>query len=202
MISINQQLNDNERNPDIVDKNVINIKEDGTINFDDSSEHSSELEDEIGEWMIDPTLPQTISENQQVRNTDGSFVLLDSEPSTFGDVCIKNSNNVHLGNKTLYKGPVTIKQFVYANPPLPCNPNCTNSTENQPKDAEKSDINKVSRWCLSRRYIKCMSIVALILVAGIFSILILLFQKTMREPDIHGITDPLFIGNYEICINE
>ena len=37
------------------------------------------------------------------------------EPPNFGDVVIKNSNAVHLGSKTFYKGPVTIKQFVYTN---------------------------------------------------------------------------------------
>jgi hypothetical protein len=42
-------------------------------------------------------------------------VLPINNPSDFGDVCIKNSSNVHLGSRVFYKGPVTIKQFVYTN---------------------------------------------------------------------------------------
>lgn len=33
----------------------------------------------------------------------------------FESVSVVNSNDVHFGHKTIYKGPVTIKQFVYAN---------------------------------------------------------------------------------------
>lgn len=33
----------------------------------------------------------------------------------FKSVSVVNSNDVHFGNKTVYKGPVTIKQFVYPN---------------------------------------------------------------------------------------
>ncbi|XP_014204912.1 peptidoglycan-recognition protein LE-like isoform X2 [Copidosoma floridanum] len=36
------------------------------------------------------------------------------EPPNFGNVKVENSTNVHLGNRTFYKGPVTIKQVVYA----------------------------------------------------------------------------------------
>lgn len=37
------------------------------------------------------------------------------EQLAFGNVAITNSRDVHFGNKTYYQGPVTIKQFLYAN---------------------------------------------------------------------------------------
>lgn len=39
-----------------------------------------------------------------------------SEPTgNFGNIVVKNSADVHFGNKTFYQGPVTIKQFLYNN---------------------------------------------------------------------------------------
>lgn len=34
---------------------------------------------------------------------------------SFGNISVANSSEVHFGNKTFYQGPVTIKQFLYAN---------------------------------------------------------------------------------------
>ena len=56
-------------------------------------------------------------------------MLPNADISNFGNVRVKNSTNVHLGNKTFYKGPVTIKQFVYTNP-----------TSIQDLDTVKNDI--------------------------------------------------------------
>lgn len=39
----------------------------------------------------------------------------DQPPSIFGNIVVKNSSEVHFGNKTFYQGPVTIKQFLYNN---------------------------------------------------------------------------------------
>lgn len=35
----------------------------------------------------------------------------------FGNIVVKDSSDVHFGNKTFYQGPVTIKQFLYNNTP-------------------------------------------------------------------------------------
>ncbi|XP_056637589.1 peptidoglycan-recognition protein LC-like [Diorhabda sublineata] len=45
---------------------------------------------------------------------DNAVVVKDElNVPNFGSVNVVNSNDVHFGNKTVYKGPVTIKQFVY-----------------------------------------------------------------------------------------
>ncbi|XP_046414678.1 uncharacterized protein LOC124176887 [Neodiprion fabricii] len=67
--------------------------------------------DETGSWNNDLSVP--LSQQQQF---DNGVALPISEAPSFGDVCVKNSSNVHFGNKTFYNGPVTIKQIVYANP--------------------------------------------------------------------------------------
>lgn len=38
----------------------------------------------------------------------------------FKSVSVVNSNDVHFGNKTIYQGPVTIKQFVYPDSEIFC----------------------------------------------------------------------------------
>ncbi|XP_046734927.1 uncharacterized protein LOC124404636 [Diprion similis] len=67
--------------------------------------------DELGSWSNDLSVP--VSQQQQF---DNGVALPVSETPSFGDVCVKNSSNVHFGNKTFYNGPVTIRQIVYANP--------------------------------------------------------------------------------------
>lgn len=83
---------------------------------DDEEEEETEVE-EGGGWVTKLSVPATIvQQHQAVATANGDVVLPNADPSNFGDVCVKNSANVHLGNKTFYKGPVTIKQFVYTNP--------------------------------------------------------------------------------------
>ncbi|KAJ8687423.1 hypothetical protein QAD02_023217 [Eretmocerus hayati] len=71
--------------------------------------------DELGAcgWL-DGNGDASINPNKLVHEMNG-LVLPSDEPTNFGDVSVSNSNNVHLGNRTFYKGPVTIKQFVYSN---------------------------------------------------------------------------------------
>lgn len=58
---------------------------------------------------------------------DGAIVLADDiNKGKFENICVSNSSDVHFGNKTFYQGPVTIKQFVYANNAL--ENDITNST--------------------------------------------------------------------------
>lgn len=83
---------------------------------EDDEEEETDVE-EGGGWITNLPVSSTIvQQHQAVATTNGDVVLPNAEPSNFGDVCVKNSTNVHLGNKTFYKGPVTIKQFVYTNP--------------------------------------------------------------------------------------
>ncbi|XP_026670043.1 uncharacterized protein LOC108625779 isoform X1 [Ceratina calcarata] len=89
-----------------------------------SSTQCSDVEnDEDDETVADeedwvPDLPVPTAFKQEVVSANGNLVLPNADTSNFGDVRVKNSTNVHLGNKTFYKGPVTIKQFVYTNPTI------------------------------------------------------------------------------------
>ncbi|XP_011642065.1 peptidoglycan-recognition protein LC-like [Pogonomyrmex barbatus] len=83
---------------------------------EDDEEEETDIE-EGGGWITNLPISSTIvQQHQSVTTANGDVVLPNADPSNFGDVCVKNSTNVHLGNKTFYKGPVTIKQFVYTNP--------------------------------------------------------------------------------------
>lgn len=46
----------------------------------------------------------------------GAVVQFDGASApNFGNLAITNSSDVHIGNKTYYQGPVTIKQILYTN---------------------------------------------------------------------------------------
>jgi len=91
-----------------------------------SSTHCSDVDDDINEeeemsieegWIRNLPISSTIVQQYQtVATTNGDIVLPNADPSNFGDVRVKDSTNVHLGNKTFYKGQITIKQFIYTNP--------------------------------------------------------------------------------------
>lgn len=51
---------------------------------------------------------------QNVETPNGA-VLPSVDPAVFGEVNIQNSSHLHLGNRTFYNGPVTIKQFYSRN---------------------------------------------------------------------------------------
>nr|XP_012138566.1 PREDICTED: peptidoglycan-recognition protein LC-like isoform X2 [Megachile rotundata] len=82
---------------------------------DVDEEDDEETDTDEEDWIPDLPVP-TVFQQQQVITSDGNVVLPNADASNFGDVRVKNSTNVHLGSKTFYKGPVTIKQFVYTNP--------------------------------------------------------------------------------------
>lgn len=57
-------------------------------------------------------------------DSDGSEICDDivltehgKNDASFGNICVQNSADIHFGNKTVYQGPVTIKQIVYTNSP-------------------------------------------------------------------------------------
>lgn len=77
----------------------------------DSSLDNEETEEE------DCVSGSEISEDCDDCELDGAVVLSgsgDKECPSFGNICVQNSTDVHFGNKTIYQGPVTIKQIVYA----------------------------------------------------------------------------------------
>lgn len=103
------------------EENVVN-SDDYYLDIEsyDESTASSDVEEDLEEnvlrdrgWIseIPSASPQSLCEI----GTGNGVALPTVEAPCFGDVCVKNSNNVHLGSKTFYKGPVTIKQFVYSN---------------------------------------------------------------------------------------
>lgn len=52
-------------------------------------------------------------------DNSGAVVLSDAQQDRspcFQNIEVSNSSDVHFGNKTIYQGPVTIKQILYTNP--------------------------------------------------------------------------------------
>jgi hypothetical protein len=95
------------------------VDEDDDEDEEEIEENGSGSGDGGSGWITNlSAIPSTAVVQQAVSTANGDLVLPSADPSSFGDVCVKNSTNVHLGNKTFYKGPVTIKQFVYTNPAL------------------------------------------------------------------------------------
>lgn len=89
----------------------------------DESTDSSDMEEDLEEddlrergWMSEIPSARSPGDSPVCEiGTANGLALPTVEAPCFGDVCVKNSSNVHLGSKTFYKGPVTIKQFVYSN---------------------------------------------------------------------------------------
>lgn len=105
---------------------------------DDSEDDETDIDE--GDWVPDLPVPAVFKQHQEVTTVDGNVVLPNADVSNFGDVRVKNSSNVHLGNKTFYKGPVTIKQFVYTNPTSIQEPNTAKSDNVQASNANTSDL--------------------------------------------------------------
>lgn len=152
---------------------------------DDDEEEETDIE-QSGGWITDLPISSTIVQTHQaVATTNGDVVLPNADPSNFGDVCVKNSTNVHLGNKTFYKGPVTIKQFVYTNPTsIPetskfeaCVSDAnvsdlsTNKDDevasNRPTFPQNTELNKVTQWLWTWRCAVLSCTLALIFLTAI-----------------------------------
>lgn len=156
------------------------------VEEDEDDEEEEETDIEEGGWI--PNLPvPAIIQQQQVATANGDLVLPGADPSSFGDVCVKNSTNVHLGNKTFYKGPVTIKQFVYTNPTSVQDPDAVKCDIPRASDANASDLSttkgdvaasrpilpqnpdydKVTKWLWTWRCAAFLCVLALILVTTV-----------------------------------
>lgn len=79
----------------------VTLSRDCDYNSDDDSDY------------IEETINAGYSEDEDTPRE----IVLQTKPKLpyFNSVSVVNSNDVHFGNKTVYKGPVTIKQFVYPN---------------------------------------------------------------------------------------
>ncbi|XP_014484296.1 PREDICTED: peptidoglycan-recognition protein LC-like [Dinoponera quadriceps] len=150
---------------------------------DDEDEEETDVEE--GGWVAN--LPAAIvQQHQAVATANGDVVLPNADPSNFGDVCVKNSSNVHLGNKTFYKGPVTIKQFVYTNPisvqdaskleaaspasdanVSDLSANKVDVGANRPILQNNTELDKVTQWLWTWRCAALFCILALILVTAV-----------------------------------
>lgn len=47
-------------------------------------------------------------------NAKSVSALTNNDQANFGNIAVTKSTDIHIGNKTVYQGPVTIKQFLYA----------------------------------------------------------------------------------------
>ncbi|KAJ8687421.1 hypothetical protein QAD02_023215 [Eretmocerus hayati] len=77
-----------------------------------------EIQDEE-DLPVDEIVDKGWSDNsiitRQMRYTLDGIQIPEPEATNFGSVRINDSSNVHLGNRTFYKGPVYVKQYIYAN---------------------------------------------------------------------------------------
>lgn len=185
------------------------IDDDNNVVYGTNNENDEEDEDEDddtdieeGEWTTDLPVSTVLQHHQQqVAVPNGNVILPNADPSVFGDICVKNSTNVHLGNKTFYKGPVTIKQFVYTTPTsVPSQENeCdgarssdanasdlstskVDSGLNRPILSQKNDFDKVTKWLWTWRCAALLCTIALIIVTMIVVGSVLLTHRYDAPP--------------------
>lgn len=159
---------------------------------DDEEETDAEVS---GNWPTNLPAPLTI-QHQAVATANGDVILPNADPSNFGDVCVKNSTNVHLGNKTFYKGPVTIKQFVYTNPTLIQDEGSRTSDTNISDISTKKDaatdksippqnteiLNKVTQWLWTWRCAILLCALVLTLLTAMVIITVYLTRYMNERP--------------------
>ncbi|KAG5870410.1 hypothetical protein JTB14_038159 [Gonioctena quinquepunctata] len=90
------------------------------------SSSDDEYKSDVEDYQVDTCSTSSCKEIEAVDENDddelqGTIVVPGQiDIPNFGSVSVVNSNDVHFGNKTVYKGPVTIKQFVYPNGDISC----------------------------------------------------------------------------------
>ncbi|XP_071640057.1 uncharacterized protein [Temnothorax longispinosus] len=100
------------------------VRDSSTQCSDVIDDHNEEEETDVeesgaGGWIMNPPVSTIVQQHQAFDTGNGYIALPNSDSSNFGDVRVKDSSNVHLGNEVNYHGPVTIhvnQQFVYTNP--------------------------------------------------------------------------------------
>lgn len=80
-----------------------------------ANEEDVDSDVDVDEYSDDISIASSPDEDD---NSDCLDVVAtnESQPASFGNIVVKNSSEVHFGNKTFYQGPVTIKQFMYNAP--------------------------------------------------------------------------------------
>lgn len=167
------------------------------VDDDDEEEETTDVEQG---WITNLPVSSTIVEQHQaIATTNGDVVLPNADPSNFGDVCVKNSTNVHLGNKTFYKGPVTIKQFVYTNPTaiqeaskfevnasdiniLDLSTNKDDGVADRPIFSQNTKLNKVTQWLWTWRCAFLSCALALIFLTAIVIAIVHFARYTDAPP--------------------
>lgn len=112
---------------------MLPICENATVNNSDNETKTKKIEYDGSESLTTDCVQQhhqDVEEEEddvsasETSETDSDFdqdcVLsnnLAEKLPEFGNISVKNSTDIHFGNKTFYQGPVTIKQIVYTNPP-------------------------------------------------------------------------------------
>lgn len=92
--------------------------DDGSINNTEIFEIEDNIEDETDneDEMEGEIIPNRLEWMEKIQHeTPNGQILPSLDNTNYGEVCVTNSTNVRVGNTMLYKGPVTIKQFVYTN---------------------------------------------------------------------------------------
>ncbi|XP_026475105.1 peptidoglycan-recognition protein LC-like [Ctenocephalides felis] len=89
---------------------------DSTDSESDSSDCSEYKEQKFASEISNRPGCGTLKQSQQ----SGLVISQSSAPSapSFGSIAVTNCADIHFGNKTYYKGPVTIKQFLYGSSPV------------------------------------------------------------------------------------
>ncbi|XP_076248290.1 peptidoglycan-recognition protein LC isoform X2 [Calliopsis andreniformis] len=194
------------------------------VEDDDDDEEETDIEE--GDWIPDLPVPAVLQHHQQVTTADGNLVLPNADTSNFGDVQVKNSTNVHLGNKTFYKGPVTIKQFVYTNPisvqeheiksdnggvSFGNASDLSTATSNLPSDrpilSQNPDLDKVTKWLWTWRCAAFLCVLALFLVTAVIVVSVYIARNAATpsasvvpdRPEIEGgiVKNVRFVGRKE-----
>ncbi|XP_029039724.2 peptidoglycan-recognition protein LA-like isoform X1 [Osmia bicornis bicornis] len=170
----------------------------------EEEDDEDETDTDEREWIPDLPVPTVYQQHQQVSTADGNVVLPNAEASNFGDVRVKNSSNVHLGNKTFYKGPVTIKQFVYTNPvsvqengnvkddneqTYDANSSASSAANNKEDSTANSsilsqsrNIDKVTKWLWTWRCAALMCTLSLILVITVIAVSVHFTSNSTAPP--------------------
>lgn len=91
-------------------------EENNDDNYDDDDGEEDSESEKSDRWIRRKVVTTRVQHDANSDGGEGQAVVLPNlDDTTFGQVCITNSSNVHVGNTNFYKGPVTIKQFVYTN---------------------------------------------------------------------------------------
>ncbi|XP_024880025.1 uncharacterized protein LOC112459893, partial [Temnothorax curvispinosus] len=167
---------------------------------DDNEEEETDVEESgAGGWIMNPPVSTIVQQHQAFDTGNGYIALPNSDSSNFGDVRVKDSSNVHLGNEVNYHGPVTIhvNQFVNTNPTpnqdaieldvINASDNIADSSTSQDNEIpnasifpQNTELNKVTQWLWTWKSHTVLSCVLVLILLGIIVFITVYFT---RHPD-------------------